>query len=118
MKKALSAVCVILVLALALSLAACGSPGQDFSGTYKLVEMTNNGTDMTQYLSLIGDVILTIDGDRAKLDMQGDTSEFTVDSSKMTMSADGSTASFTVEDNKLTMQDESAKTKMVFEKQK
>ena len=118
MKKSLSVICAILVLALTLSLAACGSSGQDYSGTYKLVEMTNNGTDMTQYLSLVGEVILTIDGNRAKLDMQGESSEFTVDSSKMTMSADGSTASFTVEDNKLTMQDESAKTKMVFEKQK
>lgn len=125
MKKTVSVICVVLVLALALSLAACGSSGsgssggggKDYSGTYKLVEITAGGQDMSSYLGLVGSVTLTIEGDKATLKMGEDTTQMTVDSKAMTISSDGSASPFTFEDNKLTMQEKDSDTKMVFEKQ-
>lgn len=123
MKKTFSVICVVLVLALTLSLAACGgsgsggSGGKDYSGTYKLIEITAGGKDMSSYLDLVGDVTLTIEGDKATMKMGEDTSEMTVDSKAMTISSDGSASPFTVEDNKLTLAENNSDTKMVFEKQ-
>ena len=119
MKKTVSLICVVLVLALALSLAACGgsSGGKDYSGTYKLVKITAAGKDMTSYLNLVGDVTLTIEGDKATMKMGEDITEMTVDSKAMTISSDGAASPFTFEDNTLTLEEKGSDTKMVFEKQ-
>ena len=119
MKKTVSLVCVVLVLVLSLSLAACGSDGsgRDFSGTYKLVEITASGQDMTSYLDRIGDVTLVIEGEKATLDFGEDTTVMIIDPKGMTISSGGTTSPFSFENNKLTMEDKKADTKMVFEKQ-
>ncbi|MBQ6498901.1 MAG: hypothetical protein IJI48_03265 [Ruminococcus sp.] len=114
MKKTVSIICVVLVLALALSLTACG---KDYSGTYKLVEISAAGQDMTSYLNKIGDVTLVIEGEKATLKMGKESTQMTVDSKAMTISSDGSAAPFTFEDNKLIMTEKNSDTKMVFEKQ-
>ena len=114
MKKAVSVICVVLVLALALSLTACG---KDYSGTYKLVEITDSGQDMTSYLSSVGDVTLVIEGEKATLKMGEESTQMAVDTKTMTISSEGSAAPFTFEDNKLIMMEKNSDTKMVFEKQ-
>ena len=121
MKRFTAILCAALLLISVLSLTACGgssSGGQDISGTYTLVEMTVDGEDLTEYLSLIGDVTLTVDGSKASLDMAGDITEMTVDTGAQTIkSADGEVSPYTIEGNKLTLEEDSSDTKMVFEKQ-
>ena len=118
MKKTVSVICVVLVLAFTLSLAACGNGAErDFSGTYKLVEITASGQDMTSYLNKIGDVDLVIDGEKATLKMGEDTTVMIIDPRAMTVSSGGSTSPFKYENNKLIMEEKKADTRMVFEKQ-
>ena len=118
MKKTVSVICVVLVLALTLSLAACGSGGErDFSGTYNLVEITASGQDMTSYLSSIGDVTLVIQGDKATLKMGEETTVMIIDPKAMTISSEGSTSPFKYENNKLILEEKKSDTRMVFEKQ-
>ena len=122
MKKTISIVCIFVMIMAVISLAACGSNngsgGNDISGTYKLTEMTVSGEDMTQYLSLIGEVTLVVNGDKATLKMDDEVTEMTVDTKAKTMTSGGNASPFKIEDNKLIMEDTNAKTKMVFEKQK
>ncbi len=122
MKKLVSILCIIVTLASVLSLSACGknnsNPGTDVSGSYKLIEMVVGGESMNEYLELIGDVILEVNGDKATLTMGEDVTELTVDTKAMTFTASGSASHFTVDGNTLTMEEKSAGTKMVFEKQK
>ena len=116
MKRSVSVLCALLLLLSVACLTACG--GKDISGTYKLVEMTSGGEDMTKYIGMIDEVTLTVDGSKAKLEMGEDVSELIVDTKTQTVKTDGSSSPYTVEGNKLTLEDESSKTKMVFEKQK
>ena len=117
MKKAISLFCAAVLLVMMLSLTACGGSGTgvDVSGEYKLVEMKANGEDLSDYLSLIGDVTLSIDGTKATLNMGGEITELTVDTSKMVMSAGSDASPFTIDGNKLTLSEDD--TSMVFEKQ-
>ena len=116
MKKTVSILCVAVMLMMMLSLAACGnSGGQDISGSYLLVEMTVDGEDMTPYLSLLGDVTLTVESDKATLEMYGESTELTVDTAAMTMTGeDGMVQAYTVSGNTIAMEEDG--TKMVFEK--
>lgn len=123
MKKIVSILCIIVMLASVLSLSACGSnsgsnSGTDVSGSYKLIEMVVGGESMNEYLELVGDVILEVNGNKATLTMGEDVTELTVDTNAMTFTASGSASHFTVDGNTLTMEEKSAGTKMVFEKQK
>ena len=116
MKKIISVVCVVLMIFSVLSLSACS--GNSLEGTYKLVEMTSGGQDMTSYLSMLGDVILTIKGDKATIDIGGETTQLTVDSKNSAfVDEEGESTPFTFEDNKLTMSSSESDSKMVFEKQ-
>ena len=115
MKKLICVICVVLMLVCAASLTACS--GNDLDGTYKLVEMISGGEDMTSYLDIIGDVTLTITGDKAVIEISGETTELTVDTKNSSfIDEDGESTPFTLEDNRLTMQNEQSGSKMVFEK--
>lgn len=116
MKKIISVVCIVMMLVGVMSLAAC-SGGLD--GTYNLVEMSSGGQDMTSYLSMIGDVVLTIKGDKATIELGGETTELTVDTKNSVFKDEtGESTPFTVEGDRLTMENPESNSKMVFEKQK
>ena len=116
MKKIISVICVVLMLVSVLSLSACS--GSSLDGTYKLVEMTSGGQDMTSYLSMLGDVILTIQGDKASIELSGETTQLTVDSKNSAfIDVEGDSTPFTVEGTRLTMESSQSDSKMVFEKQ-
>lgn len=119
MKKITALLCAVLLI-LTACLAACSGGGDsaDISGTYKLTEMSENGEDMTSFLSLLGDegVILTINGNKATLTMLGEDTSLSVNTAERSMTAeDGTTQTYTVVDDKIEMESEG--TKMVFEKQ-
>lgn len=114
MKKTIAIVCAVLVLAFCLT--ACGGKG-DISGTYKLVEMTSQGQDMTSYLEIVGEVLLIISGDKAQITMGGETTTMTVDTSKgILQDSTGASTPYTIEGNRLTMENTTSQSKMVFEK--
>lgn len=120
MKKAISIICVAVLLVMTVSLAAC-SPGggQDISGTYKLVEMNSGGQDMTSMLTLVN-VTLTVEGDSAVLEMMGDTVNWKVNTAnQMFTNPDGNSVPYKIEDDKLIVEggESSSYGKMVFEKQ-
>ena len=113
MKKTLSAVALALVAVLLMGcLVACGG-GKISDGTYKLVQMTADGKDISDQLSAMEQYGMSLDlvvsGDKATLMDQ----EMTIKDGKFTAS-DGSSAAFTVNGNKITV--EEGNNKMVFEK--
>jgi len=117
MKKIISVICVVLMLISVLSLTACS--GNSLDGTYNLVEMSSGGEDMTSYLSMIGDVTLTIKGDKATVVLGGETTELTVDAKNSVLKDEsGEATPFTVEGDRLTMENTESNSKMVFELQK
>ena len=117
MKKLICVICVVLMLFCAVTLTAC-SGNNGLNGTYKLVELTSGGQDMTSYLSTLGDVFLTIDGNKATIELNGETSKLTVNPQKMVfIDETGEETIFTVEGNRLSMENTESNSKMVFEKQ-
>ena len=119
MKKAISIICVAVMLVMMVSLAACSTPGPDVTGTYKLVEMSSGGEDMTSMLTLIT-VTMTVEGDTALLELYGESLEWKVNTNNGTFSnADGATIPYRVEGDQLILEggEDSTYGKMVFEKQ-
>ena len=114
MRKTISAICVILALAVTLSLAACGA---DISGEYKIVRMTSAGEDITEYLALVGDISLSINGSKAIMKIADQETEFTIDSSAKTFNSGEASLSYTVEGDALTIEDTEADTVMEFVKE-
>lgn len=113
MKKTLSIVALVLVAVLMMGcLAACGG-GKLADGTYKLVEMSADGQDMTDQIAMMEQygmsLDLTVSGDKATLMDQ----EMKVADGKLT-AEDGTSAPYTVNGNKITI--EQGGNKMVFEK--
>lgn len=116
MKRAISIICAISLLIAVLCLVGCSA---NIDGSYKLVEITEDGEDVSGQL---GDAVITLDvkGTTAKMsgmkDLTGEESvELTVDTEKKTMADETGTAvPYSVEGNRLTL--ESSGNKMVFEK--
>ena len=116
MKKLISVICIVMMLVGVMSLAACSN---SLDGSYNLVEMSSGGEDMTSYLSMIGDVILTINGDKATIVLGGETTELTVDAKNSVFKDEtGESTPFNVEGDRLTMENPESNSKRVFEKQK
>lgn len=116
MKRAISIICAVSLLIAVLCLVGCSA---NIDGSYKLVEITEDGEDVSGQL---GNAIITLEvkGKTATLsgtkDLTGEDSlTLTVDTEKKTMADETGTAvPYTVEGNKLTL--ESSGNKMVFEK--
>lgn len=113
MKKIFLVFCIVITI---LIFTACGN-SQSISGTYKLIEMTAGGQDITSYLSSIEDVTLVIEGDKAQLIIGEDITEMTIDTDAQTMTGESAPSPYIIEGKTLTMEDESTETKMVFEKE-
>ncbi len=101
------------------SLTACGGGGDDMVGYYKIVEMEQEGEDMSSYIELLEDndlgVYLVIEEDgEGYIDMAGETSDLEWD--KKTISVDGEEQEYTYKKGKITLENEEEEIKMVFEK--
>lgn len=101
------------------SLTACGGGGNDMVGYYKIVEMEQEGEDMSSYIELLEDndlgVYLVIEEDgEGYIDMAGETSDLEWD--KKTISVDGEEQEYTYKKGKITLESEEDEIKMVFEK--
>ena len=117
MKRTISIICAVLMLISVLSLTACSGSGSKLDGTYKLVEMSSGGQDMTSYLSMIGDVYLTIEGDKATIELGGETTNLKVDQKNSAFVDEaGDSTPITVEGDRITMENPESESKMVFEK--
>lgn len=120
MKKAVSVLCTVVLLALILCLAGCGDnadSGSALDGKYRMTEMTDGPLHITAD-QLDYEVILEISGDTATLKgLSGAevTSTFTVDAGAHTFKwEDGSESTFELEGKKLTVE---GSVSMTFEKQ-
>ena len=121
MKKVVSVLCTVVLLALMLCLVGCGdnadSGESGLDGKYRMTEMTDGPLHITAD-QLDYEVILEISGDTATLKgLSGAevTSTFTVDAGAHTFKwEDGSESTFTLEGKKLTVDGSVA---MTFEKQ-
>ncbi|MCR5093379.1 MAG: hypothetical protein K6B72_05345 [Lachnospiraceae bacterium] len=103
----------------ACSLTACGGGGNDMVGYYKIVEMEQEGEDMSSYIELLEEndlgVYLVIEEDgEGYIDMAGETSDLEWD--KKTISVDGEEQEYTYKKGKITLESEEDEIKMVFEK--
>lgn len=115
MKKTIAVLCAAVMLAM-LCMTACAQ-SDDISGSYKLIEMQQDGEDMSSVIDMLGDdgVTLVVEGDKATLTMADSVTDLTVDKEAKTMTAENeSSATYTVDGKKITLEDEG--TKMVFEK--
>lgn len=111
----IAAVLVVGVVVAIILTSGVGGAGK-LDGNYTLTGMTVGGEDYSEYLSFLGDVRLTIDGDKAEMEMYGETVALKMDTEALTLtSEDGISQSFTVEGNKIIMTEND--TTMVFERQ-
>ena len=99
-----------------LCLTAC-SGGSKLDGSYKLVEMSSGGQDMTSYLNMIGDVYLVIEGEKATIELGGETTQLKVDAKNSAFIDEaGDSTPITIEGDRITMENPESQSKMVFEK--
>ncbi len=116
MKRTVSIICAVLMLISVLCLTAC-SGGSKLDGSYKLVEMSSGGQDMTSYLNMIGDVYLVIDGEKATIELGGETTQLKVDAKNSAFIDEaGDSTPITIEGDRITMENPESQSKMVFEK--
>jgi hypothetical protein len=110
MKKSLSVLFVILLVASTLCLTACGP-----DGTYDLVSVTSNGEDYTSRITQAGGVTMVIVGSSATMSGGGQTTSFTIDTKTQTLTApDGSSAPYTLSGNEFILEQNGAR--LVFKK--
>ena len=118
MKRTVSIICAVLMLISVLCLTAC-SGGSKLDGSYKLVEMSSGGQDMTSYLNMIGDVYLVIEGEKATIELGGETTQLKVDAKNSAFIDEaGDSTPITIEGDRITMENPESQSKMVFEKTK
>ena len=116
MKRTVSIICAVLMLISVLCLTAC-SGGSKLDGSYKLVEMSSGGQDMTSYLNMIGDVYLVIEGEKATIELGGETTLLKVDAKNSAFIDEaGDSTPITIEGDRITMENPESQSKMVFEK--
>lgn len=116
MKRTVSIICAVLMLISVLCLTAC-SGGSKLDGSYKLVEMSSGGQDMTSYLNMIGDVYLVIEGEKATIELGGETTQLKVDAKNSAFIDEaGDATPITIEGDRITMENPESQSKMVFEK--
>nr|WP_316624852.1 hypothetical protein [uncultured Ruminococcus sp.] len=116
MKRTVSIICAVLMLIIVLCLTAC-SGGSKLDGSYKLVEMSSGGQDMTSYLNMIGDVYLVIEGEKATIELGGETTQLKVDAKNSAFIDEaGDSTPITIEGDRITMENPESQSKMVFEK--
>ncbi len=116
MKRTVSIICAVLMLISVLCLTAC-SGGSKLDGSYKLVEMSSGGQDMTSYLNMIGDVYLVIEGEKATIELGGETTQLKVDAKNSAFIDEaGDSTPITIEGDRITMENPESQSKMVFEK--
>lgn len=116
MKRTVSIICAVLMLISLLCLTAC-SGGSKLDGSYKLVEMSSGGQDMTSYLNMIGDVYLVIEGEKATIELGGETTQLKVDAKNSAFIDEaGDSTPITIEGDRITMENPESQSKMVFEK--
>jgi len=116
MKRTVSIICAVLMLISVLCLTAC-SGGSKLDGTYKLIEMSSGGQDMTSYLNMIGDVYLVIEGEKATIELGGETTQLKVDAKNSAFIDEaGDSTPITIEGDRITMENPESQSKMVFEK--
>lgn len=116
MKRTVSIICAVLMLISVLCLTAC-SGGSKLDGSYKLVEMSSGGQDMTSYLNMIGDVYLVIEGEKATIELGGETTQLKVDAKNSAfIDEEGDSTPITIEGDRITMENPESQSKMVFEK--
>ena len=116
MKRTVSIICAVLMLISVLCLTAC-SGGSKLDGSYKLVEMSSGGQDMTSYLNMIGDVYLVIEGEKATIELGGETTQLKVDAKNSAFIDEaGDSTPITIEGDRITVENPESQSKMVFEK--
>lgn len=116
MKRTVSIICAVLMFISVLCLTAC-SGGSKLDGSYKLVEMSSGGQDMTSYLNMIGDVYLVIEGEKATIELGGETTQLKVDAKNSAFIDEaGDSTPITIEGDRITMENPESQSKMVFEK--
>lgn len=116
MKRTVSIICAVLMLISVLCFTAC-SGGSKLDGSYKLVEMSSGGQDMTSYLNMIGDVYLVIEGEKATIELGGETTQLKVDAKNSAFIDEaGDSTPITIEGDRITMENPESQSKMVFEK--
>lgn len=114
MKRIISVICAVLILALCLT--ACGEPKLD--GTYQLITMESGGEDLTALLGAV-DVYMTVKDGQATVDFAGQTMSWEIDEENGVMrNEDGAESPYRVEENQIILENEENGTisKMVFEK--
>ena len=116
MKRTVSIICAVLMLISVLCLTAC-SGGSKLDGSYKLVEMSSGGQDMTSYLNMIGDVYLVIEGEKATIELGGETTQLKVDAKNSAFIDEaGDSTPITIEGDRITMENPESQSKLGFEK--
>ena len=117
MKKTVSVLLLICMLAAALCLVACGK-AENIDGSYKLVEMEAGGEDISDALDDV-EVTMTVEGTTATVVMDERTIIWQVDyDNKVMINEEGQKEAYRVEDNKLIVEGDSVDAgKMIFEKQ-
>lgn len=119
MKRVISIICAAVLIVSSIGLVACSGGSQDISGTYQLTDMVSDGQDMSSMLSVVT-VTMTIEGESASLEMNGETLTWKVDTSAKTITNEtGASIPYRVEDDLLILEGEGSTSgdKMVFKKQ-
>ena len=115
MKKIAGVLAVVMtVLMIAALFTSCG---ENYDGTYKLVEMSSGSETITkdQIEQAGASITLTISGDKATMDKaDGSKTELSFDAGAKTFSADGESIPATFDGNRCTLEQDGVK--MVFEK--
>ena len=112
------AVAIALLAAMLLMCAACGESA-DISGAYKLISV-NAGAydwDLAESLSMLDDIILTVDGENATMTLPDDTVKLTLNLKEKTITDEkGYSSPYVCEDGRLTLEGGSSGSVLVFEK--